>query len=102
MPTPAAWTARLRRVMHLAGVESIQPLRGRLQPIHGHRHTAATVLLANKVDIKTISQKLGHSPRVTLDIYVHGEEERDRAAADILGERFQALKMSQKCHRTSG
>ena len=89
MPTPAAWTARLRRIMHMAGVESIQPLRGRLQPIHGHRHTVATVLLANKVDIKTISHKLGHSsPRVTLDIYVHGEEERDRAAADILGERF--------------
>ena len=89
MPTPSAWTARLRRVMQLAGIESTQAIHGRLQPIHGHRHTAATMLLASKVDIKTISAKLGHSsPRVTLDIYVHSEEERDRAAADILGERF--------------
>jgi integrase len=40
--------------------------------IHDLRHSAATVLLAQGVELSTISRILGHSTiRVTADIYAH-------------------------------
>ena len=83
---PNRMTLRLAAVMETAGVKGPQPT-------HGFRHTVATMLLAEgTTDIKTISQRLGHSsPNVTLAIYVHGEEKRDRAAANVLGNRLAAL-----------
>lgn len=39
---------------------------------HDLRHSAATVLLAAKVDLKVVSELLGHSSVViTADIYAH-------------------------------
>ena len=39
---------------------------------HGMRHTHASILIANGVDIKTVSARLGHaSTSFTLDIYGH-------------------------------
>ncbi|HBB44573.1 MAG TPA: hypothetical protein DCZ34_00405 [Clostridiales bacterium] len=48
---------------------------------HSLRHTFATRLLENKVDIKTISELLGHSnPSITLNRYVHTNIENKRRA----------------------
>lgn len=48
---------------------------------HGLRHTFATTLIENKVDIKTTSVILGHSDvSTTLNIYVHPSEEAKRDA----------------------
>jgi integrase len=61
--------------------------RNVLQPITFHqlRHTHASLLLTNGVDIATISKRLGHSKvSVTLDVYSHSNRDRDRAAADKL------------------
>jgi len=39
------------------------------------------------VDVRTVAGRLGHSdPSVTLRVYSHALEERDRAAAAVMGE----------------
>ncbi|MGN8907018.1 tyrosine-type recombinase/integrase [Bacillota bacterium HCP28S3_F12] len=54
-------------------------------PLHGLRHTNATLLIANDADIKTVMNRLGHSDvSVTLGIYAHALQERDKKAADTL------------------
>lgn len=53
---------------------------------HELRHTQATQLLANGVDVKTVQARLGHSdPALTLKWYAHSIEENDRQAAALLG-----------------
>ena len=45
----------------------------------------ATNALANGVDLKTVSTRMGHSrTSTTIDLYVRGTQERDRAAGDTL------------------
>lgn len=40
--------------------------------LHGLRHTHATLLLEDGVDIKTVSERLGHdSVQTTLELYAH-------------------------------
>ena len=54
---------------------------------HELRHTQATLLLANGVDVKTVQERMGHSSAsITLDWYSHAIPENDRAAADLLGD----------------
>jgi integrase len=49
---------------------------------HGLRHTHASQLIANNVDIVTISKRLGHAkPSVTLAIYAHMFHTEDSKAA---------------------
>lgn len=57
--------------------------------MHELRHTQASLLLANGVDIKTTMHRLGHSnASTTLNIYAHVQKGNDRAAADMLGKLF--------------
>lgn len=52
---------------------------------HSFRHYVGTAI-ANAGDVTAASRRLGHSRKsTTLDLYVHGDVERDRAAADIMG-----------------
>ncbi len=56
---------------------------------HELRHTQASQLLANGVDVKTVQTRLGHSnASLTLNWYAHALPENDRKAADMLGELF--------------
>ncbi len=58
--------------------------------LHGLRHTSATLLISQNVDIKTVSHRLGHSETsTTMDIYAHALEKQDRSAADALSNLFQ-------------
>ena len=53
---------------------------------HELRHTHATLLIGNGVDIKTAQNRLGHAKAsLTLDFYAHPEGERDKAATEMLG-----------------
>lgn len=56
--------------------------------LHCLRHTNASLLVrSNKVDIVSISKKLGHAdPNVTSRYYLHSYEEGERETADILGD----------------
>ncbi|WP_317854166.1 site-specific integrase [Chakrabartyella piscis] len=55
-------------------------------PLHSLRHTSATLLLSNGVDLKTVSERLGHSGIEVTEIYLHLLEENDLKAAEIMNE----------------
>lgn len=53
--------------------------------LHDLRHTSASLLISQNVDIRTISNRLGHShTSVTLDIYSHAISELDEKASNAL------------------
>jgi integrase len=57
-------------------------------PGHFHelRHFAATVAIGSGADVRTVSGRLGHAdPSVTLRVYAHAIEARDRELAGLLG-----------------
>ena len=54
--------------------------------LHDLRHFTATQLIGAGVDVRTVAGRLGHSdPSLTLRVYSHAIEERDRAAAAVIG-----------------
>lgn len=58
-----------------------------LIPLHGLRHTAATLLIGSNVNIRTVASRLGHSDvTTTLNIYSHALKELDRKASDALAD----------------
>lgn len=57
--------------------------------VHELRHTQATMLLANGVDVKTVQTRLGHADAsLTLNTYAHAVKENDRKAGDLIGDLF--------------
>ncbi len=52
---------------------------------HDLRHLHATTLLAAGVPVTTVAARMGHGPRMTLDVYGHAIPALDRAAADVIG-----------------
>lgn len=74
---PNGLTASYKRV-----VESLK-LSGHL---HGLRHFAATTAIASGADVRTVAGRLGHADAsVTLRVYAHALEARDRELAGLLG-----------------
>lgn len=72
------WWRRFRRESGFEGLK-----------FHELRHTQATQLLANGVDVKTVQARMGHSnASLTLNWYAHAIPENDRKAADMLGDLF--------------
>lgn len=54
--------------------------------MHELRHTVASLLIAEGLDVKTVQHQLGHkSAQTTLNAYAHAFESRSREAADTLG-----------------
>ena len=54
-------------------------------PFHGLRHTSATLLIAGKQDVRTVSSRLGHAQAsTTMNIYAHALSETDRKASNAL------------------
>ena len=49
---------------------------------HKLRHTAATLMLANGVDLKTLQEVLGHENLNTTQIYTHIENTDKKIAAE--------------------
>lgn len=65
---------------------------------HELRHTQATQLLGNGVDVKTVQTRMGHaSASLTLDWYAHALPENDQKAARIIGVLF-SDKTEEKGH----
>jgi len=74
---------RCRKQLAAAGAEPPPVIR-----LHDLRHTHATLLLADREPVKTVSERLGHaSVAITLDVYGHVMPGDQRRAAD----RFAAL-----------
>lgn len=56
-----------------------------LIPFHGLRHTSATLLIAAKQDVRSVSNRLGHAQTsTTMNIYAHALQEADQRAANAL------------------
>lgn len=52
---------------------------------HDLRHTHATLLIANGIDMKTVSSRLGHSNiSTTMNIYTHVLSENDKKASEVI------------------
>jgi integrase len=57
--------------------------------LHGLRHTCATLMIGQNVDIATVSKRLGHADiSTTLNIYTHALKKLDTTASDKLGDLF--------------
>ncbi len=65
--------------------------------IHSLRHTNATLLIANGVNVATVSKRLGHSSTATTTkTYIHAIRSADEAAAEVLQNLFQPVPQKQK------
>lgn len=52
---------------------------------HGLRHTSATLLISQNIDIRTVSNRLGHAQTsTTMNIYTHALQKKDEQAAQTL------------------
>lgn len=75
---PKIHAGALHRIAGKAGIEGIT--------LHTFRHTHASLLIFQGIDIKTVSRRLGHENiRITLQTYGHllpGQDERAAAAMD--------------------
>lgn len=57
--------------------------------LHGLRHTSATLLIAQNIDVRTVSGRLGHAEcSTTMNIYAHALKKKDQEAADSIGNLF--------------
>jgi Site-specific recombinase XerD len=55
--------------------------------LHSLRHTNASLMIANGVDLRTVSKRLGHAQvSTTTNIYSHAIKSADERAADVLGD----------------
>ena len=60
--------------------------------LHSLRHTNITLQLASGVDLKTVSQRAGHSrPSTTTDVYTHWLQTKDTQASAVIDKIFQSL-----------
>lgn len=74
---PRTYNKHFAEIMTLAGIEGISP--------HKIRHTFATHLLDAGIDIKTISELMGHSSiHITSEFYAHLTEDRKKIAVNEL------------------
>ncbi len=81
----SAWFCRFLKRHHIPHIK-----------FHALRHTAATVLLSSGINIKTVSNRLGHSNLSTTNRYVHALLDADKAAADTLEQKLNFNKVGQK------
>ncbi len=75
---PTNPTRRFRRLLHRAGLRTIR--------FHDLRHSTATLLLEQGVDLVVIKEPLGHAHiGVTAGVYAHARLRLQRQAIDALG-----------------
>jgi len=56
--------------------------------LHGLRHTFASLLVSNGVDLETVKDLLGHESIRTTSIYLHAYDGKKREAANVIGELY--------------
>ena len=77
---PTTFTFRFKKILRQSGLpENLN--------VHSLRHTNASLLIAQGVDVRTVASLLGHSQAsTTLDIYAHAFDKKKRDAQEKLGE----------------
>ena len=77
---PADLDQMFRRIAVAAGMPE-----EKIYGVHSLRHTFATLLLSNDVDIKTVSKLLGHSDvTITYNTYIHVIKEQEAKALESI------------------
>jgi integrase len=77
--------ARLCRTLEMEAKAAGRKERWQFR-FHDLRHLSATEMVGAGMDVRTVASRLGHAdPSVTLRVYAHALEERDREAAEGLG-----------------
>ena len=76
---PTTFTFRFKKILRQNGLpENLN--------IHSLRHTNASLMIAQGVDVRTVAGLLGHSqPSTTLEIYAHAFDKNKREAQERLG-----------------
>ena len=76
--TPNTFTFRFKKILKQNGLpENLS--------VHSLRHTTASLLISQGVDVRTVASVLGHSQAsTTLDIYAHAFDAHKRAASEKL------------------
>ncbi len=77
---PTTFTFRFKKILRQNGLpENLN--------VHSLRHTNASLLIAQGVDVRTVASLLGHSQAsTTLDIYAHAFDKKKREAQEKLGQ----------------
>jgi integrase len=88
--TPNSLTRAFHRLCRTMEIEAAaaEPARIETWPFRFHdlRHLSATEMVGQGMDPRTVASRLGHAdPSVTLRVYAHAIEARDRDAAEGLG-----------------
>ena len=77
--SPTSYLSRFGKKYNLPGIHP-----------HALRHTMATISIANRADIVSVSEKLGHAePSITLNVYSHANEKAQRRANEALASHLQ-------------
>ena len=75
--SPSTPLNRLKRLLDRLGLRQVS--------LHSLRHTSATLLIQQGVNVRTVSSRLGHSQTsTTMNIYAHQLQSADAAAAEAL------------------
>lgn len=75
------------RWSHTAAALGLVGTQGKPVTFHDLRHTYATVAIANGIDVKTVSNSMGHTnAAMTLNTYATVDPDARRRAADAMGE----------------
>lgn len=54
---------------------------------HSFRHTAASIMISEGIDVVTVSKMLGHAnTSITMDVYSHAIEEAERRASECIAD----------------
>ena len=90
LPCPALFTAQDRARLHPKRISALLARLVRAAalpsiPLHGLRHTYASLALAKGVNAAIVSKRLGHATvAFTLDIYSHVLPQLDAEAAEFI------------------
>ena len=81
---PMTFYKHFKRIAEKIGRPDLRP--------HDLRHTLATVAIASGSDVKSLQDMLGHTTAaMTLDVYAHPSDERQREVVGGIQERFRGL-----------
>ena len=81
--TPSRWFSRIKKKFNKEHQDKIPESMS----FHGLRHTSATLLIAQGLDVRSLAARLGHADMsTTMRSYVHELASRYRTASDLLQE----------------
>ena len=86
---PMTFYKHFKRIAEKIGRPDLRP--------HDLRHTLATVAIAIGSDVKSLQDMLGHTTAtMTLDVYAHPSEKRQREVVGGIQEHFRGLAKGEK------